>query len=190
MTGIQHQQFCRNMAALLSYPGQATRLTAESCADLLRDGCPEASSLFAGFLGFLNGYPVARIEEIYTATFDLQPSCHPYVGYQLCGENQKRAIFLMKLQRLYREHGFKAEDELADHLAILLNFVADVDDQQCREELVRDGILPALDKMLLQAEHVDNPYIQLLQVVRLVLARSVPAVTVPPVELRRKEVYS
>lgn len=190
MPGAQQRQFCREMATLLDYPDPSIRVTATACADLLRDAHPEAGEVFAGFLRFLNDHPAARLEEIYTATFDLQPACHPYVGYQLCGENQKRALFLMKLQQLYREHDFPAGAELADHLATLLRFVAEVADPQCREELIQDGILPALDKMLAQAESATNPYIQLLQVVRLVMAQSAPAVTVPPVECRRKEVCS
>jgi nitrate reductase molybdenum cofactor assembly chaperone NarJ/NarW len=38
-----------------------------------------------------------RLEELFTATFDLQPVCHPYVGYQLCGESQQRTLFLMQV---------------------------------------------------------------------------------------------
>lgn len=178
------------MAALLDYPAPSTRVTAETCAPLLRDQHPEACEIFADFLGFLHGQPMARIEEIYTATFDLQPACHPYIGYQLCGESQKRALFLMQLQQLYRRHDFTAGAELPDHLATVLRFVAGVDDQQSREEIIHDGILPALDKMLLQAECATNPYVQLLQIIRLVLTQSTPAAAVPPVELRRKEVCS
>lgn len=178
------------MAALLDYPDRSTVATAESCAPLLRTLNPEANEGFACFLNFLSSHPLAQIEEIYTATFDLQPACYPYVGYQLCGENQKRALFLMRLQQLYRQHDFAIGEELPDHLVTLLHFVASVDNRQCREDLVFDGILPALDKMLSQTEQTDNPYIQLLQVVRLALAQNAPTTTVAPAELPRKEVCS
>jgi nitrate reductase delta subunit len=190
MTGGQYRQFCRDMATLLTYPDASTPATAAACAALLRDLCPAAGTLLDDFLSFLGSHPASRLEEIYTATFDLSPTCYPYVGYQLCGESQKRTLLLIKLQQLYREHGFAAGGELADHLATLLRFVAEVDDRQCQEDIVQDALLPALERMLTQAEHAVNPYIQLLQVVRLVLSPNAAAATMPPVELRRKEVCS
>ncbi len=36
--------------------------------------------------GFLRGWKnesLEQIEELYTITFDMQPVCYPYVGYQL-----------------------------------------------------------------------------------------------------------
>lgn len=175
------------MAGLLAYPDRSTRVAAEACSALLRDVHQEAFEVFGSFLSFLNDHPLERIEEIYTATFDLQPTCHPYVGYQLCGENQKRALFLMKLQQLYRQHDFSVGTELPDHIGTLLHFVAGVDDPQCCDELIQDGILPALDKMLVQAESTANPYIQLLHVVRLALPQQDSVANVPPAVTRRKE---
>lgn len=184
------QQLCRHFAELFSYPGPSLRTTAAHCAGLLRDRHPDAVEPFSQFTRFLEEQPASRLEEVYTATFDLQPACYPYVAYQLCGESQKRTLFLMKLQQLYREHGFTGDGELPDHLATVLRFIAGSDDRACCEELIGDGLLPAIDRMLAQAETTTNPYIQLLQVVRLALALGTPAATVMPLEPRRKEARS
>ena len=183
------QTVCRHFAALLGYPDGTTRSGAASCAGLLGDACAAASPSFAGFSRFLETHEDARIEEIYTATFDLQPACHPYVGYQLCGESQQRALFLMQLQQLYRQHGFAGGSELPDHLATMLRFIAAVDDPCCRAELIRDGLLPALDKMLAQTQTGTQPYAQLLQSLQLFLRHSVAAPVLSAVS-RQKEVCS
>lgn len=181
------KSICCHFAELFSYPTADLAATVAACSALLRKGYPESVSSLERFTGFLYAELPARVEEIYTAAFDLQPVCHPYVGYQLCGESQKRAFFLMQLQQLYRQYNFTAGEELPDHLATLLRFIASVDDRICCEEIVGDGLLPAVERMLAQTELTTNPYIQLLQALRLVLTHSATA-AVPPVELRRKEV--
>lgn len=161
MTDAQ-QTLCRRFADLLSYPDGATRQTAADCAALLREIRPEAGQPLAGFVNFLDAHQAAQVEEVFTETFDLQPACHPYVGYQLCGESQQRTMFLIKLQQLYNQHGFAAGAELPDHLSTMLRFIGTVDDRNCRQELVSDGLLPALEKLLQGLEQHDHPYVALL----------------------------
>ena len=105
-TNIQ-QAICGHYAVLLSYPGQDLSPTVAACAALLREH-PAAVAALERFGDFLQKQSATRIEEVFTATFDLQPVCHPYVGYQLCGESQQRGMFLMQLNQLYRQHGFVA----------------------------------------------------------------------------------
>lgn len=185
-----YRQLCRHFAELFSYPGPSLRTTAAHCAGLLRDRHPAAVEPFSAFTRFLDEHPAARLEEVYTATFDLQPACYPYVAYQLCGESQKRTLFLMKLQQLYRQHGFAGDGELPDHLATVLGFIAGSDDPECCAELIGDGLLPAIDRMLAQADTTTNPYIHLLQAVRLALAQDTPVATVTPLAPRSKEARS
>jgi len=160
---VAQQTLCRHFADLLSYPDGATRQTATDCAALLREIRPEAGQPLAGFVNFLDAHQAAQVEEIFTATFDLQPACHPYVGYQLCGESQQRTMFLIKLQQLYNQHGFAAGAELPDHLSTMLRVIGMVDDRDCRQELVSDGLLPALEKLLQGLDQDDHPYVALLR---------------------------
>ena len=167
------QTLCRHFADLLSYPDGATRQTAAACAMLLRELRPKADEPLAGFVNFLDAHQPARVEEIFTATFDLQPACHPYVGYQLCGESQQRTMFLIKLQQLYHQHGFAAGTELPDHLSTMLRFVGSVADRNCRQELVSDGLLPALEKLLQGLDQGDHPYVALLRALQNFLIETV-----------------
>ena len=105
----------------------------------------------------------AQIEETFTSTFDLQPLSHPYVGYQLCGESQQRTMFLMKLQEIYRQHDYNSGSELPDHIGQVLRFIGITNDRSCRQELIEDGLLPALAKIIPEIENDDHPYKGLLK---------------------------
>ena len=168
-----HQHLCRQFAALFSYPDAATAQTANACAAHLREMDSAAAAPLARFADFLAVQQPARLEELFTATFDLQPVCHPYVGYQLCGESQQRTFFLMRLQQLFRQHGFAGDGELPDHLATLLRFVGNVADRECGMEIIRDGLLPALAKMAEGLEGRSQPYGELIEAVQHFLSETV-----------------
>ena len=164
MTSLQtHQDICRQFATLLSYPEAGVQTTAAACRELLQENRPEVAPQLQSFVDLLATSDQAQIEELFTATFDLQPVCHPYVGYQLCGENQKRSIFLMKMHQIYREHDFNPGIELPDHLGEMLRFIGTTGDQICRQELISDGLLPAVEKIIAGIDNDDHPYKGLLK---------------------------
>jgi len=167
------QAICRHFATLFSYPGSEVRPVAAECLELLRTSCPGAAEPLRSFVAFLAAQEAARVEELFTATFDLQPACHPYVGYQLCGESQQRTMFLIKLQQLYHQHGFTAGTELPDHLGTMLRFLGTVNDCNCCEELVSDGLLPSLAKMLPGVSDGEHPYVNLLKALQNFLSETV-----------------
>jgi len=186
-----HQTLCQQFADLLSYPDSTTRETAAACAALLRELRSEVDEHLTAFVNFLEAQDAARLEEIFTATFDLQPACHPYVGYQLCGESQQRTMFLIKLQQLYNQHDFAAGSELPDHLSTMLRFIGTVTDRSCRQELISDGLLPALEKLLQGLDTTgEHPYVKLLRALQRFLAETVDTGTGLSVVPRPKEYCS
>ncbi len=98
------KEICCRFAMLLSYPDAEVQAVTSDCQRLLHQYCPDSASQLQSFVDYLAATDLPRSEELFTATFDLQPLCHPYVGYQLCGENEKRAMFLMQMQQLYRRN--------------------------------------------------------------------------------------
>ena len=158
----QHQELCRQFSTLLSYPGQGVRQVAAECVADLQQISPEASAAFEDFVRFIEANELTRIEEAFTGTFDLQSLCHPYVGYQLCGESQQRTMFMIKLQELYKEYGFVSANELPDHLTEVLRFIGSISNLECRLEIIQDGLLPALAKITLGIESENHPYVSLL----------------------------
>ena len=156
------QRFYQQFSTLLSYPRGDLAQIANDCLAEMRASQPAVAASFQPFADFLENNESSRVEEIYTATFDLQPHCHPYLGYQLCGESQQRTYFLLELKRLYRKYGFSGGNELPDHLGEVLAFLAVTEDETVQSELINDGLRPALDKLLKGFDNPQNPYRLLL----------------------------
>jgi len=77
------------------------------------------------FAAFLETTPLAGVQEEYVATFDFNPATAPYLGHHLYGDNQKKAGYMMALKQEYGRHDFvPAGNELPDHLAVVLGFLA------------------------------------------------------------------
>lgn len=169
MTEAIRKEIYTHFADLLSYPRGQTRELADLCCEKMHERAPDAARTLKRFAAFARDSEPSRVEETYTATFDLQPLCHPYVGYQLCGESQKRALFLMKLQQLYRQSGFRSGPELPDHLSEIMRFVGTVDNPDRCRELIDDGVRPALDKITAALDNDDHAYKQVLEALMMFL---------------------
>lgn len=161
-------------ADLLEYPSLATPIKAGLCSQRLQTSHPEAGSLLERFYRETETRTLEQLEEMYTTTFDMQPVCYPYIGYQLFGESYKRGALMAQLNEAYRVCGYSSGQELPDHIAVVLRFLsveaADREGAFC-QALLNEGLRPALEKML-QAFHPqsENPYVGLLSALGAVLA--------------------
>ena len=186
----QHQEVCRHFATLLSYPDQNVAKVATSCFADLKQASPEAADHLEGFVSFIESNEIRRIEEAFTGTFDLQSLCHPYVGYQLCGESQQRTMFMIKLRELYKQYDFMPGNELPDHLTEIMRFLGTIADQKCRQEIIQDGLLPALEKITQGIESDNHPYVALLNALRSFLFETVTIENEQVQDDRQKECLS
>lgn len=135
------------LGLLLAYPGEG-RLT----------GAGEVPGLDLTSLEALS--PDER-EELYTATFDVNPRCVPYLSIHLFGEeNFKRGEFMAALHRQYEMRGFDPGRELPDHIGVLLRYAAILEEPE-RRELVEFCILGPLGKLLASLDGA-HPYRPLL----------------------------
>jgi nitrate reductase assembly molybdenum cofactor insertion protein NarJ len=161
----------RTIDRLLAYPDDATR-------PLFRFAETER----------LAGLDGAAREELYVATFDVNPRCVPYVSIHLFGEeNFKRGEFMAALRARYAEAGFDAAGELPDHVGTLLRFAADLDGEE-RAALCRHVLLGPLGRMIdaLDAEH---PYRPLLEAAREALHAAHPGVIAEPAWFERRPAH-
>ncbi len=129
----------------------------------------EAKNLLRGFLSYLRDTTPGQMEEIYTRTFDLEPSCCLYVGYYLFGDTARRGLFMAQLKEEYEHSGFSQARELPDHLSLMLRFLGSGCGREKAEELIALCILPAMEKMLRQLDDSHNPYHGVLRTLWLVL---------------------
>ncbi len=156
-------------ADLLTYPGGDQTGIFSKGASALSGGFPEAAALLGKVRSFFADTTRERAEEIFTATFDLQASCAPYVGFHLFGEGYKRRVFLAGMNALYASRGFPAGGELPDHIAVMLRFLANAPADGQTREIVEDGLIPALSKMIGKFEDAGNPYENVLRALQSVL---------------------
>ncbi len=140
-------------AQLLSYPHEPPAAAARRCAEVSFAQDREAGRLLAAFAALAETEPLGALQEAYTSTFDLdtlsrsEPTCYPYVGHYLFDESHKRGAFIVELRKRFRAQGFEDESDLADHLVVLLRFLAECTDDTLADEIVDDAILVALRKM-------------------------------------------
>jgi nitrate reductase delta subunit len=91
------------------------------------------------------------------------------VGFHLFGEGYKRRVFLAGMNALYSSRGFPARGELPDHIAVVLRFLANSDADGQTREIVEDGLIPALSKMIGKFGDAGNPYGNVLRALQSVL---------------------
>ena len=139
-------------ADILDYPAEGVAGKAAECGALLRGVQPQAAALLESFRSFADEHPLGKLQEVYSGFFDLNSICHPYIGYQLFGENYKRSVFLVELKKSYRSEGFEpCASDLPDRLSIVLRFAAQsVGDDL--DALLNKGLLPALERMTTKPE--------------------------------------
>lgn len=136
-------------ARLLEYPTVKPDLAARQCAQMVAPYPAQASRALTEFADFARDASLGCLEETYTGAFDLKAAFQPYVGYHLFGDTYNRSLFLVGLSERYRQHGFSIERELPDHLAVMLRFLEICPDPVMRDELIREALLPVLEKMTL-----------------------------------------
>lgn len=169
-TGLLYTLF----ANLLAYPAESTFPQAQSCLELVEQVDPEAARQVKSFQDGLKSHSLQQMQELYTVTFDMQPVCYPYVGYQLFGENYKRGAFMAQLNEAYHAGNYCPGKELPDNISVILHFLAqdaaNRESEFCRS-LLLEGVLPALEKMLKSfGKESENPYYRLLTSLYQVLA--------------------
>jgi len=168
MADDSNSHLYRLFADLLEYPSPA--LTSQVQAAAVGAGIAQAAALLTEFYSFVEQASPARLEELYTGTFDLQAVCYPYVGYHLFGDNYKRGMFMAQLNAGYRERGFSAGKELPDHAAVILRFLASASEDEFGQGLLHEGLIPAVDTMVKAfGDQSDNPYAGVIHALLLVL---------------------
>jgi nitrate reductase delta subunit len=180
----QDRLVLEQLAALLDYPGPWLAARARACARLVAASPPAAVRL-TRFADACEARPAERLEELYTAGFDLGPACVPYVGVHLFGEGRERALFLARLRAMQRAAGQAGNGDLPDHVSEVLRLLAAAPDGDDRDALLADGLAPAAEKMLSALEQAEHPWADvvgaLAEVVRPSTARASAAA---PLEVR------
>ncbi|MFE9646285.1 nitrate reductase molybdenum cofactor assembly chaperone [Streptomyces sp. NPDC006365] len=69
--------------------------------------------------------PLPELAADYVATFDHRKRCCLFLTYYAHGDTRKRGLALLSLKQTYTDAGWQVtDDELPDHLAVVLEFAA------------------------------------------------------------------
>ena len=162
---------------LIGYPDE--ELTARLA--LIRAAVAPLQARIAGplgrFLDHLEMTPLTEQQAAYVETFDLRRRCSLYLTYYAYGDTRKRGMALLQFKHLYKRAGLElSDDELPDHLAVVLEFTA-IGDAVRGERLLHEH-RAGLELIRLALEERRSPYVDVLRAV---------CATLPPVRAEDRE---
>ncbi len=86
-----------------------------------------------GFTDHLERVPLPELQAEYVETFDNRRRCNLFLTYFAHGDTRKRGMALLRFKQTYLDAGYELSDaELPDHLCVVLEFAATVDQERGR----------------------------------------------------------
>lgn len=155
---------------LFRYPDENSPEAARQCHRALVAVEPHAAARLELFLDQLERLSTEAQQELFTATFDLNPSCALEVGWHLFGESYERGAFLVKMRRQLTRFGLSDSGELPDHLSLALAVLGRMPAEEA-EEFASACLLPALGKMRANLAGKSNPFESVLNAITLLVER-------------------
>ena len=155
------QQVC---AWLLTYPDDRLFEKIPLLAGAVLELPDDTRHSIEAFLDYLARTAGQQVQEHYVATFDMRRKCSLFLTYWTHGDTRNRGMALLHFKQTYRTAGVvPSEEELPDHLAVVLEFAAIGDS---REGNLLLGEHRAPIELLRDALHtVDSPYSNVLDAV-------------------------
>ncbi|MFF4408898.1 nitrate reductase molybdenum cofactor assembly chaperone [Streptomyces sp. NPDC001404] len=159
----------QTQSLLLAYPDERFRHhhlpLARRAAATLPD---RAGAPLLTFAEHLDGQTQEDVTADYVATFDHRKHCCLFLTYYAHGDTRRRGLALLRLKRTYAAAGWRLTDEeLPDHLAVVLEFAAAVGTRDGRRLLCdhRAGI----ELLRLALRETGSPWTRVLDSVRATL---------------------
>ena len=154
----------QSVSLLLDYPDEevlahaalvrsATERVPAAIGDPIRD-----------FLEHLGSTPLPQLQADYVETFDNRRRCNLFLTYFAHGDTRKRGMALLRFKQTYLDAGFELADaELPDHLCVVLEFAATVDQERGRGLMV--GHRAGLELLRLSLQDRGSPWAGLVAAV-------------------------
>lgn len=123
---------------LLNYPDEALLAHAGTVRAATLGLPPRVREPIETFLDHLGRTPLADLQEDYVETFDTRRRCNLFLTYFAHGDTRKRGVALLRFKQTYLRSGFLLDDsELPDHLCVVLEYAATID-QRLGRALILD----------------------------------------------------
>ncbi len=174
LDSYQRRLVWRAAALLLDYPGSETlgllgRIRAEVAELPSWVGEPLLT-----FVSHLETTDPIQLAADYVQTFDLRRRNCLHLSYYAYGDTRKRGMALLRFKHAFRAAGVElGDEELPDHLPVVLEFAGCVDPDSGHRLLVE--YRPVVELLRRSLADADSPYASVLDAVNLTL----PELSVP-----------
>ncbi len=156
------------ISRLLSYPDNHYIQLVELLYLIVQNELPEAAKGISQFGQFVEQCGEYELEEAYTRTFDVNPSCALEIGWHLFGEDYMRGQFLVRMRGELAKYDIPESSELPDHLAHVLAVIAAMPADEAHQ-FSHACLFPAIYKMQAALDKNGSPYGHLIRCLVLVL---------------------
>jgi nitrate reductase molybdenum cofactor assembly chaperone NarJ/NarW len=120
-------------------------------------GDRRARERLSHFITLMKSQPLLKLQEHYTAVFDLNPSASLNLTWHLLGDREDRGRALAELLDVYRQAGFEPDvTELPDFLPLLLEFITAVPQAETYAPILR--CLAAVPTLAARLTASGSPY--------------------------------
>ncbi|WP_433683156.1 nitrate reductase molybdenum cofactor assembly chaperone [Nocardia sp. CA-119907] len=147
----------RIAALLLDYPNEQTLATIDQIDDAATQLPEEVGAHLLEFIHHLRATPPITLAQQYVETFDMRRRSSMHLTFYAYGDTRKRGMALLRFKHAYRHAGVElGDEELPDHLPVLLEFAATVDPIG-GERLLGEHV-PVLELLRLSLADNGSPY--------------------------------
>jgi nitrate reductase delta subunit len=175
---------------LISYPDETLLQQLDLIANAVSE-LPDATRVpLETFLRHVADTPFTQIQQHYVTLFDMRRKACPFLSYWTAGDTRKRGLAILQFKQAYADAGFDiTDDELPDHLAVVLEFAA-VGDPITGDALLAEHAA-AIGLLRDSLQKWDSVYVHVLDAVLATLPKVTPeiqrrmaqiAASGPPVE--------
>ena len=163
------------LSKLLDYPDEALMAAVPELRDDIKRGFEAAEWLVLDrFLTHLKGLGPTEAQAAYVQTFDLTPEHALHLTHHLFGDDKNRGPALIDLSEFYKEYGLEmvaadgaanegAGNELPDYLPLMLEFAAQLTEEEARMFLSQ--WTKVLNQLASNLEEAQSPYAPLIRLV-------------------------
>lgn len=127
------------------------------------------------FCDHLEGSDLLEVQQHYVAIFDMRRKACPYLSYWTDGDTRNRGQAILRFKQAYNHAGWHlGDDELPDHIAVVLEFAA-VGDRLTGEAFLAEHA-PAIGLLRDALAKFDSAYVHVLDAVLATMPEITPAV--------------
>jgi nitrate reductase delta subunit len=128
----------QSASLLLDYPDEGLLGRLEVIGSASRRLPEPIGSSLRAVVDHFEATPLADLQADYVETFDTRRRCNLFLTYFAHGDTRKRGMALLRFKQTYLRSGFVLDEgELPDHLCVVLEYAATVD-QELGRRLILD----------------------------------------------------